>query len=59
MKVRSLSAVEKGMLVVIALLAVLVAMRWGYIRERAADGMRYLRPVDSAAVHLPETERCD
>jgi hypothetical protein len=59
MKIRSLSAVEKGMVVVIALLAVLVALRWGYIRERAADGMRYLKPVDSAAVHPPETEGCD
>lgn len=59
MKLRSLSAVEKGMLAVIALLAVLVALRWGYIRDRAADGMRYLRPVDSAAVRAPETESCD
>ena len=47
------------MLVVIALLAVLVALRWGRIREQAAAGMRYLRPADSAAVHPPEPESCD
>jgi hypothetical protein len=46
MKIRSLSIVEKGMIITIALLAVLVALRWGYIRRRAADGMRYLKPVE-------------
>jgi hypothetical protein len=54
MTFRPLSVAEKGMIIAIALLAVLVALRWGYIRQRAAEGMRYLRPVDSAWVRQPE-----
>ncbi|MDR2814129.1 MAG: hypothetical protein LBB79_05690 [Prevotellaceae bacterium] len=59
MKIRSLSVVERGMIVTIALLLALVALRWGYIRRRAADGMRYLKPVDSALVQPPAAESCD
>jgi hypothetical protein len=59
MKIRSLSAVEKGMLAAIALLAVLVALRWGHIRRRAADGMRYLKPADSAMLRPPAAESCE
>ncbi|MDR1022578.1 MAG: hypothetical protein LBL94_04830 [Prevotellaceae bacterium] len=44
MKIRPLSATEKGMVITVALLAVLVALRWGYISQRIADGMRYLKP---------------
>ncbi|MDR2938000.1 MAG: hypothetical protein LBU92_03565 [Prevotellaceae bacterium] len=49
MKKRSLSATEKGMLITIALLGIFVALRWGYIRQRATDGMNYLKP-DSTAI---------
>ncbi|MDR0414348.1 MAG: hypothetical protein LBH84_02925 [Prevotellaceae bacterium] len=56
---RPLSATEKGMIITIALLALLVSLRWGYVRRRAADGMRYLKPVDSAWMRQPEAESCE
>jgi len=45
MKNRSLSVREKGMIAAVVLLGLLVALRWGYIRQRAADGMNFLKPV--------------
>jgi hypothetical protein len=45
MKIRSLSPTEKGMVIAVVLLGMLVALRWGYIRQRAADGMNFLKPV--------------
>jgi hypothetical protein len=59
MKMRSLSATEKGMIIVVALLAVLVALRWGHIRRRAAEGMSYLKPADSTLTLPPAAEGCD
>jgi hypothetical protein len=47
------------MIITIALLALLVSLRWGYVRRRAADGMRYLKPVDSAWMRQPEAESCE
>ncbi len=44
MKKRSITAAEKGMIITIALLGLMVALRWGYIRQRASDGMNYLKP---------------
>jgi hypothetical protein len=59
MKIRPLSATEIGMLITVALLAMLVALRWGYIRQRAADGMQYLKPVDSTWMRQQEVESCE
>jgi len=49
MKIRPLSATEKGMIITIVLLGMLVALRWGYIRQRAADGINFLKPVADTA----------
>jgi len=49
MKKRSLSPTEKGMILAVVLLGIMVALRWGYIRKRAADGMDFLKPVADTA----------
>ena len=54
-KFRSLSATEKGMCICAAMMLILVVMRWGYIRQRAADGWQYMKPIDSAFLAQPNT----
>jgi hypothetical protein len=57
-KFRTLSHTEKGMLISIALLLVLLVLRWDYVCQRAADGWNYIRPIDSTAL-APEAEGCE
>lgn len=51
MKKLTPSATEKGMLITIVLLGMLVALRWGHIRKRVTDGMNYLKPADTTVVN--------
>ncbi|MDR3297299.1 MAG: hypothetical protein LBS94_03590 [Prevotellaceae bacterium] len=55
-KLRSLSHTERGMLISIVVLLMLLALRWNYVRQRAVDGWHYLQPVDSAVLAQPNVE---